>query len=143
MADSNGASDAKRNGRSDQAFPQFPLPFNFEHFMELNRPALSAMAEVNGKVYENISALNKSWVSFVNRRLKEDLAMPQQLAGCKTVQDMYGVYSGFLQNAVADYQAEFEQMSKLGKSMTEETVQAVQSRLEEATREVRTGTRGR
>lgn len=133
MADQSG--NGQGNGAG--AFAPFNVPFNFEQLMDLNRPALTAMAEVNGKVYENLTALNKTWVSFVNRRLKEDLAVPQQLAGCKTVQDMLGVYRGFFQNAVADYQAEFEELSKLGKTMTEETVQVVQARLEEATREGR------
>ena len=40
--------------------------------------------------------------------------MPKQLAACKTVQEMYGVYADFFQTAVSDYQSEFEQMSKLG-----------------------------
>jgi hypothetical protein len=44
---------------------------------------------------------------------------------------MYGVYADFFQTAVADYQAEFEEMSKLGKSLAEETANALQSRLEE------------
>ena len=133
MADQS--SNGQGNGTAN--FVPFPVAFNFEQLMELNRPALNAMAEMNGKVYENLSALNKTWVSFVNRRLKEDLAMPQQLATCKTVQDMYGVYRGFFQNAMADYQAEFEELSKLGKTMTEETVHAVQTRLDEVTREAR------
>lgn len=130
-------ADQTSNGRGPGSFAPFPVAFNFEQLMELNRPALNAMAEVNGRVYENISALNKTWVSFVNRRLKEDFAMPQQLAGCKTVQDMYGVYQSFFQNAMADYQAEFEELSKLGKTMTEETVQAAQTRFEDATRQAR------
>lgn len=125
------------HGNGTGSFTPFPVPFNFEQLMELNRPTLNAMAEMNGKVYENLSALNKTWVSFLNRRLKEDLAVPQQLATCKTVQDMYGVYRGFFQNAMADYQAEFEELSKLGKTMTEETVQAVQTRFEDASREAR------
>ena len=86
---------------------------------------------MNGKVYDGIVAMNKNWVAFVNRRLKEDLAVPQQLAACKTVQDMYGVYTEFFQTAYADYQSEFEQISKLGKSLAEDTVQAVQSGAEE------------
>lgn len=129
-----------KTATEQKTFP-YPLAFNFEQLMELNRPALSAMAEMNGKVYENLSTLNKTWVAFVNRRLKEDLAVPQQLASCKTVQDMFGVYRGFVENAMADYQAEFEELSKLGKSMTEETVAAVQSRMEEAGREARAGAR--
>ncbi len=133
-------ADKSTNGQGNGAasFP-FPAAFNFEQLMELNRPALAAMAEVNGKVYENISTLNKTLVSFVNRRLKEDLAVPQQLATCKNLQDMMGVYRGFFQNAIADYQAELEELSKLGKSMTEDTVAAIQNRMEETARDTRNG----
>jgi hypothetical protein len=124
-------ADKTTNGRADNGLPPMMLPFGLEALMEMNRPALSAMAEVNGKVYENLATLNKSWVAFVNRRLKEDFAMPKQLAECKTVQDMYSVYADFVQTAVTDYQSSFEQMSKLGKSMADETAQVMQSRLEE------------
>jgi len=128
--------DKSSNGRAEPAFPPIMMPFSFEAFMDMNRPALTAMANMNGKVYDGISALNKSWVAFVNRRLKEDLAMPRQLAECKTVQDMYGVYREFFQTAFTDYQAEFEQMAKLGKSLAEDAAEAVQAGAEEAARAV-------
>jgi hypothetical protein len=124
--------DKTGNGRAENGFPPMMLPFNFESFMELNRPALTAMAQVNGKVYDGLATMNKNWVAFINRRLKEDLAMPQQLAACKTVQDMYGVYAEFFQTACSDYQSEFEQMTKLGKTLADDTMQAIQSRMEEA-----------
>ena len=89
---------------------------------------------MNGKVYDGIAAMNKNWVAFVNRRLKEDFAMPQHLAQCKTVRDMYGVYADFFQNAVADYQAEVEQITKIGKDLADDTMQAMQARMEEAAR---------
>ena len=132
-------ADKNSSGRAENGFMPLPLPLGFEAFMEINRPALTAMAQVNGKVYDNLAAMNRNWVTFINRRLKEELAMPHNLAGCKTVQDMYGVYSEFFQTAVADYQSEFEQMTKLGKSLAEETAQIVQTRIEDATREARTG----
>jgi len=91
-------ADKTTNGRGDIALPPMMMPFGFEAIMELNRPALQAMAQMNGKMYDGIATLNKNWVAFLNRRLKEDLAVPQQLAACKTVQDMYGVYAGFFQN---------------------------------------------
>ena len=47
---------------------------------------------------------------------------------------MYGVYTEFFQNAYADYQSEFEQMTKLGKTLADETMQAIQSRMEETRR---------
>jgi hypothetical protein len=63
--------------------------------------------------------------------------MPRQLAACKTIQEMYGVYADFFQTAVSDYQSEFEQMSKLGKTLADETMQAMQTRAEEIGREAR------
>jgi hypothetical protein len=125
------------NGRAEVGFPPMMLPFGLEALMEINRPALEAMAQMNGKVYENIATLNKNWAAFINRRLKEELGMPKQLASCKTVQDMYGVYADFFQTAMSDYQSEFEQISKLGKSLAEETLQAMQTRAQELSREAR------
>jgi hypothetical protein len=128
MADNNG------KGRVDTGFPAIALPFTFETLMDLHRPTLAAMAQVNGKVYDGIAAMNKNWAAFINRRLKEDLAMPQQLAGCKTVQDMYGVCAEFFQTACADYQSEIEQFAKLGKSLADDTLQTMQSHMQEAVR---------
>ena len=125
------------NGRAESAFPPMMMPFGFEAFMELNRPALTAVAQMNGKVYDGLATLNKNWVAFVNRRLKEDLAVPQQLAACKTVQDMYGVYAEFFQNACSDYQSELEQMTKIGKSLADDTIQAIQTHAEASVRETR------
>ena len=125
-------ADKTTNGRSDTALPPMMLPFGFDAFIELNRPALQAMAQMNGKMYDGIATWNKNWVAFLNRRLKEDLAVPQQLAACKTVQDMCGVYAGFFQNACAHYQSELEQMTKLSKSLADDTLQAIQARVEEA-----------
>jgi hypothetical protein len=104
----------------------------FEAMMEMHRPALTAMAQINGRLYESVAAINREWVSFVNQRLKEDLAVPQQVAACRSVQDMYRVYTEFLQNACSQYQAGFEQMAKLGKSMAEDTFKVLQSRLDES-----------
>jgi hypothetical protein len=54
--------------------------------------------------------MNKEWTDFITRLLKEELALRQQIASCKTVQEMYSVYFEFIQKAVAHYQAEFEQL---------------------------------
>ncbi len=126
--------DKTTNGRADMGIPPMMTPMGFEALMELNRPALNALAQVNGKFYDGIAAMNKNWVAFLNRRLKEDFAMPQQLAACKTVRDMYGVYADFFQNAVADYQAEVEQMTKIGKTLADDTMQVIQARMEDAAR---------
>ena len=80
--------DKMTDGRAEVGFPPMMVPFGLEAFMEINRPALAAMAQVNGKVYDNIATMNSHWVAFVNRRLQKELGMPRQLAACKTVQEM-------------------------------------------------------
>ncbi len=89
------------------------MPFTLEAMMEMQRPTFTAMAEVNTRLFESIAEANKEWATFVNRRLKEDLAIPQQLAECRTPQDLYRVYAQFFQNACSQYQSGFEQMTKL------------------------------
>jgi len=93
----------------------------------MQRPAFTAMAVANSRLYESIAAANQEWASFVNRRLKEDLAMPQQLAECKSLQDLYRVYSQFIQNACSQYQSSLAQMTKLSQSITETALRTLQS----------------
>jgi len=103
------------------------MPLGIEAMMEMQRPALTAMAAVNTKLYESIAAANREWASFVNRRLKEDLAVPQQLAECKNLQDLYRVYAQFFQNARSQYQSGLEQMTKLSQSMAENALHTLHS----------------
>jgi hypothetical protein len=106
-------------------------PFGIEAVMEMQRPTFTAMAEVNTRLYQSIAAVNNEWASFVNRRLKEDLAVPHQLAECKTVLDLYRVYAQFFQNACSQYQSGLEQMTKLGLAVTETALQPLQPRSED------------
>ena len=120
--------------KTDTDAGRWMMPLGVEAMMQMQRPTLSTMAEVNTRLYESIAAANREWTSFVNRRLKEDLAVPQQLAQCKTIQDMYQVYAQFFQNACSQYQSGLEQMTKLSQSLAETTLQSLQSRLEETIR---------
>ena len=105
-------------------------PFGLETMLEMQRPTLTAMAEGNTKLYESLAAANREWASFLNQRLKEGLAVSQQLAECRSPQDFYRVYAQFLQNACSHYQAGLEQMTKLSQSITENALQPLQSDLE-------------
>jgi hypothetical protein len=122
-------------GRADVGFSPLMTPFTLDAFMEMNRPALAAMAQVNGKVYANLAAMNQRWAEFLNRRLKKELGVPEQLAACKSLQEMYGVYADYFQSALADYRNEFETMSKLGKTLADDALHAMQSHAEESTRD--------
>jgi hypothetical protein len=99
-------------------------PFGFETIMHMQRPALAAMAEMSGRLYEYVAAVNKEWATFVNRCLKEDFAVSQQLAQCRTSQDLFQVYAQFFQSTVTQYQSGFEQMTKLTRAFAEQALQS-------------------
>src|SRR4029079_13664496 len=63
-------------------------PVVLETIIEAQRPALAAMGELNSRLYDGIAAMSKEWVSLFNLRLREDLAIPEQLAACKNTRDM-------------------------------------------------------
>ena len=121
-------------GKARTEVSTWMTPFGLETMMDMQRPTFTAMAEVNTKLYESLAAVNREWASFLNRRLKEDLAVPQQLAECRSLQDFYRVYVQFLQNACSHYQAGLEQMTKLSQSITENALQSLQSHSEGGTK---------
>jgi Phasin protein len=125
------------DGRYDYGFPALMAPLGFESWMDMSRPALTALADLNVRVYENLAAMNKEWTGYIDRRLKEDLAMPQQIASCKSVPEMYGVYFEYFQKAVAHYQEELEQLARLTKTLADDAIHTVQTRIEDAAREQR------
>jgi len=99
-------------------------PFGFDTIMLMQRPALAAMAEMNSHVYEYIAAVNEEWATFVNRCLKEDIAVSRRFAQCRTTQDLYQAYTAFFQSTLAQYQSGFEQMSKLSRAIAERPLQS-------------------
>jgi|SoiMethySBSTD1v2_1073268.scaffolds.fasta_scaffold1003186_2 hypothetical protein len=113
--------------QSDQRGPKNPQAF-------LRQPLL-AVAEMNGKLYEGIVAMNKEWTSFVNRRLKEDLGIAEQLAACTTTEDMLRTCTGYVRTAWTDYQSGLEQMTRLNSSLAQQTLSALQSHVDRAVKQ--------
>ena len=48
-------------------------------------------------------AVAQSWLRLVGDRMAKDAAFPQQLASCKTIDDVCEVYAKFWQQAANDY----------------------------------------
>ena len=81
---------------------------------------VEAMFGMNQKLYKMMMSCNEELISFGRNRLKEDLDMPQKLAGCKTPQDMMNVYLGFYQTAVKQYADEAGELTRICNEMTAE-----------------------
>ena len=99
-------------------------------------PALAGTASWNGKMYESLATLGSEWLDFVNRRLKEDLRLPQQLCACRSPEEIRDVQVAFWQRAVEDYQREFTAMAKLGSGLVNDSMVTSQNRVEETVREM-------
>ena len=112
-------------------------PVDVTPLIEATRPTLAAVAEVNDRLYKTVAAFNTECMNFLNRRLKEDMAVPQQFAACRTMEDVYGVYSGFFQRAAEQYQAEREQLAKISQTAAQDTLQQAQDQTGKARREMR------
>ena len=127
-------ADRLDNGGTSAKLPQLIAPMGLETLIEVQRPALAAVGELNSRLYDGIAAMSREWMSLLDRRLREDLAMPEQLAACKTARDMYRLYVGYFQNAFSHYQSGFEQLTKCGLSMAEDTFDVLRLRAEPGTR---------
>ncbi len=55
-----------------------------------------------------------SWLQFLGKRWAKDLAFQNMIAQCKTAEDFCAAYSEFLQQAAADYSAEFNDIANAG-----------------------------
>jgi glutathione S-transferase len=114
-----------------------PAMVAFETWMNIQRPMISAMTEINGKIFEQAARANNEWLGFLSRRFNEDMATSQRLMECRTMQDVFAAYSDFLNRAQQQYQAEFQYFTRLNQKIADETASVVKSSLEEANAELR------
>ena len=102
------------------------MPFGFVMLTAMTQPPLTVMTDMNGKLFEGITAFAKEWGDFLNRRLAANMALPQQVAACKTTDEMQKVYAEFFQQASVQCLEEVEQMTKINMSLTDGTLKAMQ-----------------
>jgi Phasin protein len=81
---------------------------------ELWAPLITGTQDWVGRFSSTTYALNKRWLDFLQKRFKEDFALPQRIMSCRTPMELWSAYREFLQEAVTDYQKEFAELGKLG-----------------------------
>jgi hypothetical protein len=54
---------------TDGGSQQTMMPFGFDMLTAMTQPPLSVMTDMNGKLFEGITAFAKEWGDFLNRRL--------------------------------------------------------------------------
>jgi len=71
-------------------------------------PMVTICADLTGTLLEGFATAQKEWADFVQRRIREDVAVTRHLMGCHSVADMHQVYSQYLQTAFQHYHEQSE-----------------------------------
>jgi len=118
--------DETANTHRNGPMKQQTLVPGMDRMLEIQRPVVQAAVEANGRLCDGLTAINREWTSFINRRLKDGLTASEELAACTSLPDMMQIYTAFFQQACRHYQSEFEQMAKLNASVAQETITTLQ-----------------
>lgn len=108
----------------------FNPPFDLETAFSMNQRNLDAVGEMNQKLYKAMQTCNEELMSFGSRRLKQDFAIPQQLAECKTPNEVVNFYSDFFQTAFKQYSDEANALAKIANDFTKEAFDSLQQEME-------------
>lgn len=68
----------------------------------------------NEQVGATFGAVSREWMDFVRRRIAEDLSFQQKLVACRSPEEFWQTYAGFIETMANDYQSEFVRLSQLG-----------------------------
>jgi hypothetical protein len=100
----------RKEAGSRAAGLKVPAPGIAPLFNTMN-PATAYMQFWNTSALQVGGEVAQSWLHFLSERWAKDLAFPQQIAACKTADDLCVAYSEFWQQAAKDYSAEFNEIA--------------------------------
>lgn len=80
---------------------------------EFCRPMLAAMAGAGNLMTAGAAAMNLEWTRFISMRLAKDAALMRYAASCRTPQCLMNAANEYWQTAIADYQAEWQQLAQV------------------------------
>src|SRR5262249_20870957 len=114
--------------------PGFEFPAGF-HFPTWALPAWSPLwagtLKWNVQSSEGFATIASEWQSFVGGRLREDFALMQRVAHCRTADQVWAAYAEFWQTAVEDYGREYLIMGRHMARVMSASVAAARSAAEE------------
>ena len=94
-------------------------------------PMMTIFADLSGTLVEGLATAQRDWADFVQRRVREDVAVTRHLMNCHSIADMHQVYSQYLQTAFQHYR---EQSGKVVRR-SESVAQHLSERTEGDTKE--------
>jgi len=105
-----------RPARNDMS-TQVPAP-GIAPMLNAFNPMTAYMAFWGGPALQLGGQVAQSWLHFLGSRWMKDMRFPQQIAGCKTADDVATAVAEFWQQASKDYSSEFNQLADLAWTAT-------------------------
>ena len=99
-----------------------------------NNPVLTIFANMSGTVLEALATAQKDWAEFMQRRIREELAVGRQLMNCHSLAEMHQAYANYLQTALKQYQEQSERLAQRGQAVTQHFAATVEGNAKEAER---------
>ena len=100
-----------RPTRNDMS-TQVPAP-GIAPMLSAFNPMTAYVAFWGGPAFQLGGQVAQSWLHFIGSRWMMDMRFPQQIAGCKTADDVATAVAEFWQQASRDYSSEFNQLADL------------------------------
>ncbi len=110
------------------------MMLNIKALTDMTQPSFAATTDASAKVCESIAAFNSEWVAFLTRLFQENIALPQRLMSCKSLEEAQKVYVDFWMKAFAQYQEEFRRFASLGQDFAFRTSSTLEKRASDAQR---------
>ena len=83
--------------RSNDAFDTSDLRIGLSQWRAANTehwgPLISGRQDWAGRSSSTIYTLNKQWLDFLQKRFKEDFALPQRIMSCRTPVELWSAYT--------------------------------------------------
>jgi Phasin protein len=111
-----------RNGKRQKRRRSSRKLIQIGHFV---RPHVATLTDINGKLLESVANAQKDWAEFVHRRVKEDIAVSQQLMGCRSLGDVQQTCSQYMCTAFERYREQSQRAVQRSNSTTAGLAQAL------------------
>jgi Phasin protein len=92
--------------------PKIP-DFNPEVIAEVTTPVLAAATSFQQGFIQNVMAYQKEWLSFLNTRVQENMAMPARLSGCRSFPEVQQVYMDYCKRTLEQYSRESQSLREI------------------------------
>jgi hypothetical protein len=120
--------DHRRRAESGASFLGLKVPApGIAPFFAAWAPTAEGLEAWNAGAYHASDEIAQSWLKFVGDRLAKDTALPQQIAACRNVNDMFVVYSQFWQQAAKDYFVEYSTIANAACGAMQSAMEAATS----------------